>query len=69
MAKTLTNKSVKNILRIRDEYGYKAEIVNEHGWGRIVIRDPFFKSPYANVLKSKRTSMWYIRKLEDSGEL
>lgn len=69
MTKTPNNKSVKNILRIRNEYGYKAEIVNEHGWGRVVLRNPFFKSPYANVLKSKRTSMWYIRKLENLCEL
>jgi len=69
MKKVLANKSVKNIIKIKEQYSYKQEIVNDNGWGMVVIRDPQHNSPYPQVIKSKRTSMWYIEKLVKLGKI
>lgn len=69
MKEVLANKSVKNIIRIKEQYGYSQEIINDHGWGMVVIRDPQHNSPYPKVIKSKRTSMWYIEKLVKLGKI
>ncbi len=65
----LLNKSVKNVLKIKEQYGYEQEVINDHGWGMVIIRNPKHDSPYPKVIKSKRTSMWYIKKLEKLGKL
>ena len=62
----LSNKSVKNVLKIKEQYDYEQEVVNDHGWGMIIIKKPKHASPYPDVIKSKRTSMWYIEKLKKS---
>lgn len=65
----LSNKSVKNVLKIKEQYGYEQEVINDHGWGMVVIRDPKQNSLYPKVIKSKRTSMWYIEKLIKLGKI
>lgn len=66
----LVNKSVKNILKIKESFGYKHEIINNYGWGIVVLTEPTKNpSPLPNMIKSKRTSMWYIEKLQKIGKL
>lgn len=65
----LINKSVKNVLKIKEQYDYKQEVINDHGWGMIIIKNPKHDSPYPKVIKSKRTSMWYIEKLIKLGKI
>lgn len=33
MKEVLLNKSVKNVLKIKEQHGYEQEVVNDHGWG------------------------------------
>ena len=65
----LSNKSVKNVLKIKEQYGYEQEVINDNGWGMIIIKKPKHDSPYPKVIKSKHTSMWYIEKLKKLGKL
>lgn len=41
LKEVLVNKSIKNILRIRDQFCYEYEIINDHGWGKGFIKEFF----------------------------
>ena len=61
------NKSVKHLHEIAKQYGYKEEVVPNRDWTAcLVLRQPYYRSPYPDRIVSEKRTYHYVRKVFES---